>query len=96
MIKLIRSKGKGSHLFKRDLKRAYRQIFVDPGDIHLLGYKWKGHLYFDRVLTMGLRSEAYICKKNEIEILNYFDDLAGCETVDKSNFAFVWKCWEIC
>ena len=99
LIYLIKSKGKGSHLYKRDLKRAYRQIFVEPGDIHLLGYKWKGHLYFDRVLTMGLRSAAYICmrattaikymcKKNDIEILNYLDDLAGCETVDKSNFAF--------
>ena len=99
LINLIKRKGKGSHLFKRDLKRAYRQFFVDPGDIHLLGYKWKGHLYFDRVLTMGLRSAAYICmratsainfmcKKNEIEILNYLDDLAGCETVDKSSFAF--------
>jgi hypothetical protein len=30
---LIKKKGKGCHLFKRDLKRAYRQIYLDPGDI---------------------------------------------------------------
>jgi hypothetical protein len=41
-----------------DLRRAYRQLVIDPGDIHLMGYKWKGHIYFDRVLTMGLRSAA--------------------------------------
>ena len=29
-----------------------------------------------------------MCKKNEIEIFNYLEDLAGCETVDKSKFAF--------
>lgn len=37
LIDLIKKKGKGCHLFKRDLKRAYRQIYLDPGDIHLLG-----------------------------------------------------------
>ena len=84
LISLIKKKGKGCLLYKRDLKRAYRQIFIDPGDIHLLGYKWKGHIYFDRVLTMGLRSAAYICMRTTsairficsqhgIEILNYLD-----------------------
>ena len=98
-VKLIKSKGKGCKIFKKDLKRAYRQLNVDPGDIHLLGYKWKGHLYFDKVLTMGLRSAAYICmrttdaikyicQKFDISILNYLDDLAGCELSDRSDYAF--------
>ena len=86
-------------LFKRDLKRADRQLVVNPGDIHLLGYKWRGHAYFDRVLTMGLRSVAYmcmqttsaiayICKDIGIDILNYLDDLAGCESPEISWDAF--------
>ena len=29
---VIKTKGKGCLLFKRDLKRAYRQICVDPKD----------------------------------------------------------------
>ena len=45
-------------MFKRDLKRAYRQIPVDPGDIHVLGYKWDNKLYFDTALPMGLKSAA--------------------------------------
>jgi hypothetical protein len=83
-------------IFKRDLKRAYRQLVVVPGDIHLLGYKWRCHVYFERVLAMGLRSAAYmctrttsavayICKDIGIDILNY---LAGCESSEKSWDAF--------
>ena len=64
-----------------------------------MGYKWKGHIYFDWVLTMGLRSAAYICmrttsairficQKNGIQILNYLDDLAGYEEEHYCNFAF--------
>jgi hypothetical protein len=63
-----------------------------------LGYKWRGHIYFDRVLTMGLWSAAYICmritsairfmcSKNDIDSLNYLDDLSGCELPEKSLFA---------
>jgi len=56
--------GKGCLLFKRDLKRAYRQFPVDPGDYHLLGYRWKDHLYFDTVLPMGLRMAAMACQRS--------------------------------
>lgn len=100
-IKLIKQKGNGCKIFKRDLKRAYRQLNVDPGDIHLLGYKWKNHIYFDKVLAMGLRSSAHICmrttnaikfmcQKHGLSILNYIDDLAGCEYPEKSEHAFMW------
>ena len=48
---------------------------------------------------MGLQSAAYICMrtttairfmclKNDIDILNYLDDLDGCELPGKSPFAF--------
>ena len=99
LMHLIKLKGQGCMIFKRDLKRAYRQLAVDPADTHLLGYKWRGHVYFDRVLTMVLRyaaymcmrttsAIAYICKDIGIDILNYLDDLAGCESPEKSWDAF--------
>jgi hypothetical protein len=37
LVELIRVKGQGCHCFKRDLKRAYRQIPCCPGDWHLSG-----------------------------------------------------------
>lgn len=58
---LIRQKGQGCHLYKRNLRRAYRQFPVDPGDIHLLGFSWRGKLFLDRMLAMGLRSAAMMC-----------------------------------
>ena len=60
---IIVKKGPGTLLFKTDLKRAYRQIFVDPGDMHLLAFKWKDKIYVDRTLPFGLRSAAYICQR---------------------------------
>ena len=80
--------GPGCLLFKRDLKRAYRQFPVDPGDYHLLGYSWRGQLYFDTVLPMGLHSAAmacqrvtnavrYICASQGHSVVNYLDDFAG-------------------
>ena len=62
-VRLIKKKGRNCKIFKRDLRRTYRQLVIDPGDIHLMGYKWKGYIYFDLVLTMGLRSAAYICMR---------------------------------
>ena len=50
-------------LYKRDLKRAYRQFPVDPLDYPLLGYCLKHSLYFDLVLPMGLRSAAMACQR---------------------------------
>ena len=88
IIELIVKKGPGCHLFKRDMRKAFRQIRVDPGDVHLLSFKWKGEIYSDTVLTMGLRSAAYICqrltnsvaficKSEGYEIINYLDDFCG-------------------
>ena len=60
MIKLVRAKGRGCMIFKSDLKKAFRQIMVDPGDINLLGYSWNHRIYIDCALVMGCRSSAYI------------------------------------
>ena len=90
LVQLIKLKGRHCHLFKRDLKRAYRQIPVDLSDVPLLGYCFNGKFYFDKFLSMGLRSAAYICQRvtNSIRfmcqmlciaIVNYLDDFAGAD-----------------
>lgn len=99
LVEIIKSKGQGCLLFKRDLKRAFRQLPVDPGDIHLLGYKWDEHLFFDRVLPMGLRVSAlacqrvtnavrYIYEQDGFSAVNYQDDFGGAETPDLADLAF--------
>ena len=56
------ARGRHRLLSKRDLKRAYRQLPVDPGDIPLLGYSWQGNLYVDKVLPMGLHQQPWYAK----------------------------------
>ena len=86
-------------VFKKDLKRAYRQIPIDPGDLHLVGFQWGDKLFADRVLPMGLRSSAQICQrittavsfmfyKMGYMVVNYLDDFGGAETVDKASEAY--------
>ena len=42
LVKIIQKKGRGALLFKRDLLKCYRQIYMDPGSIHLLGFVVQG------------------------------------------------------
>lgn len=96
---LVRKKGKGCLMYKRDLKRAYRQFPVDPGDYHLLGFSWRGLFFVDRVLAMGLRSAAMMCQRTtsairylhlkagfDVEV--YLDDFGGCEKEDQAPAAY--------
>lgn len=98
-IALIKKKGKGCLLFKKDLRRAYRQISIDPSDYHLVSYVWGKHIFCDTVLSMGLKSAARICQRVSnaisfimfqfgVAILNYLDDLAGAEKRENANFAY--------
>ena len=85
---ILQNFGPGCKIFKKDLKRAYRQFSVDPGDIHLTGYIWNNSLYVDTALVMGSRSAAFLCQRvtnavsyiarcQGIVVLNYLDDLCS-------------------
>ena len=97
LVSIVKLKERSCLLFQRDLSRAYRQIVMDPEEVSLLGYSFNGNIYFDKVLSFGLRSVAfivqrvsdsikYICSILNISIENYVDDLAGADFSDKT-----WK-----
>ena len=109
LVNLIKIKRRGCLLFKKDLKRYYRQIGIDMGDASLVGYCFNGQMYFDKVLSMGLKSAAfiaqritnavkYMCKVSDVSIENYLDDLAGADTPDKAlkSFHELGKILEFC
>ena len=81
LVTLVKKHGQGWALFKRDLKRAYRQIPVDPDDVHLLGYAWESKLYFYLVLPMGLRSAALCCQR-VTNLISLVSTLQGIDTVN--------------
>jgi hypothetical protein len=82
LVGILKNKGRGSLIFKKDLKRAYRQFPICPGDLHLVGFNWNEYLFAGRVLPMGLRSSAQICQRITTSIrfmyfklmVNYLDD----------------------
>ena len=60
-VELIRSKGKGCLLFKRDLKRANRQISMDPKDFHLVSIVWSKHIFKSTFLWHSFEHGFKIC-----------------------------------
>ena len=87
---IIRDKGPGCHLFKKDLSRAYRQLRVDPRDYSYLGFRHNGLLYFDIAPPFGLRSATMMCQRTTCAVTfmfrslgfdctNYIDDFGGAE-----------------
>ena len=92
--------GLGAHIYKRDLRHAYRQIPVDPADYQYLGYYWEDKTYFDTVLAMGQRNAAMACSRTTNAVVyihelagymgtNYLDDLIGVSDPLVSNEAYV-------
>ena len=99
IVDAVISLGPGCLLYKRDLKKAYRQFPVDPRDYHLLGYTWDNQFYFDTVLTMGLRSAAMACQRSTSAVswisrqegrslFNYLDDFIGVSPPSTANADF--------
>ncbi len=52
--------GQGALMAKLDIKSAFRLCPVRPEDQCLLGMRWQGKFYYDRVLPFGLRSAPFI------------------------------------
>ena len=100
LTELVREKGRGCALMKSDLKRAYKQIFVDPGDWNFLGMRWKGLLYFDMTMPIGLRSSAMCCQRitNAVRhimrskgfgLVAYLDDMGSAEVWEHAQDCFI-------
>ena len=100
MVSRLNDLGAGCLLFKRDLKGAFRQFCIDPGDYKFTGLSWNGKVYIDTRLAMGLRSSAYCCQSitemvakvagKRAFILVYLDDFGGAERADKALESFTY------
>ena len=99
LLSIIRRKGQGCHVFKKDLSRTYRQLRIDPRDYNLLGLQHNGSLYFNIAPPFGLRSAAMMCQRTTsavtymykqlgFDCTNYIDDFGEAEVPENSNKAF--------
>ena len=99
VCQMVLSVGVGSVIYKRDLRRAYRQIPVDPRDYCYLGYNWENEFYFDTVLCMGQRNAAFACSRTTKAVMymheagghmgtSYLDDLIGVSPAEEGIQAY--------
>jgi hypothetical protein len=89
--------GRGAMLIKLDVEAAYKQVPVRRDDWPLLGFKWKGKWYYERVLPFGLKSscrlwDMYASALHDLfqRALNVSSDRIVVHYVD--DFLFVVKC----
>ena len=86
-------------LYKVDLARGYKQIYICPLDIEKMGFTSDGRMFFDCTLSMGSRSSARCCQRVTNAIvyiytkwgyfaINYLDDIGGAEQEHKADEAF--------
>ncbi len=59
-ISAIISLGRGYQMAKTDIESAFRQFPAHPDDWELLGMKWEGKFYYDKVLPFGLHSAPFL------------------------------------
>ena len=98
MVDRLNSLGAGCLMYKKDLKGAFRQFNIDPGDYRFVGLSWDKKIFIDTRLAMGLRSAAYCCQSvTEIVakiagekgfVLVYLDDFGGAEKAGKAHDSF--------
>ena len=87
---IIRRKSKKGKvkLMKRDLKRAYHQLWMCPKSILWLGFTHRGKIYFDVTLSMGSRSAACCCQRVTNAITYIYPYFAyACKTEGKNGIS---------
>ena len=95
LVNLILEAGVGCALMKIDLKGYYRQIYYDPGSIHLVGFAINDEVYCDITLSMGLRIACYIAQRVSDAIIHIFNssgsDRAGINYIDDLAAVAKWS-----
>ena len=103
MVDRLNYLGPGALMYKRDLKSAFRQFSIDPGDYVFTGVNWDNKIFIDTRLAMGLRSSAYCCQSvtelvakivsKQAHVLVYLDDFGGAETAEVAHASFDHLGW---
>ena len=94
----VKQLGKGCHLYKIDLSRAFRHVKLDPKDYNLLDLRLND-LYINSCLPFGFRhgsalfqrlSDAvrFIMAQKGFSVTNYIDNIIGHSVVSKSQDSY--------
>ena len=102
ITKEVKSLGKGCHLYKVDISRAFCHVKIDPRDYDLLGLECRDASYIDTCLLFGNRHGTQIFQlisyaihyvmHQKLRILNYVDDFVGVAMPDVTHRSFDALC----
>ena len=93
--------GTSALIYKIDLSWAFRNLPVDPCDVHMLGLSWNNNYYIDLAILFGYIHGStccqrltdairYICCRHNVWLFNYCDDLIGVELPEFAQEAFLF------
>lgn len=99
LAEIVRQKGRGALMLKKDLKSAYKQLPVCPGDWPLCAISWSNSLFVYIREMFGLRTSALACQRTTscvtylfakagYHCCNYLDDFGGADTPDRAQLAY--------
>jgi len=99
IAKRVTDLGPKALLYKIDLRRAFRNLSIDPGDVDKLTLCWRGKYFLDAAIPFGYKHGSaccqrvtdavrYICNRQGFWLFNYIDDLIGVELPHKAHKAF--------
>ena len=80
-IGAIMSRKSVAFMSKCDIECAYRVIPIRPEERGLLGFRWKGKLYFDCALPMGCSSSAAIFQEFSNALVWIAKNKFGCKDI---------------
>ena len=89
----IRALGPGCLLIKLDVEAAYKQVPVRREDWPLLGFKWRGHWFYERTLPFVLKSSCRLWELYATALHHFFEHDLGIKCVVHyiDDFLFVLK-----
>ena len=71
IISLIHNAGQGCLIYKRDLKLAYRQFLVDPGDWQYLGYFFNMYITLTRFFAYTRKILRWVFSDQRERLLSF-------------------------
>ena len=101
--KRITALGRGAVLAKFDVHGAFRTVPVHPDDRQLLGMRWDGRVYVDKVLPFGLRSAPklynavadtllwILSRQDRVDGIHYLDNFLLFGEPDSSQCAYALR-----
>ena len=96
---IVRRKGRGALMFKTDLRAAYKQLPLCPGDWPLCAVSWRDKIFVYIREIFGLRTSALACQRTTACIQHLFqqegydccvflDDIGGADTPERAHAAY--------